>query len=340
MVRMSPQMASDQRKKAQLSRRCTIIVGSLIVAIAAFKSLIKILRRAEPQSTLSIKPFRGNDDPIFPKPWAEDELDWWALHRARLEKINDSDALPTIGDTNSTIKLWPQLLFYGDSITEGWEGTNLGNVPRSNRMWVKGEDQSMRDVFHAYFGTIPAVKPPLTLGASGDQTQHLLWRLQNGELPSSKNGAIPMIAIVMIGTNNLGAGMFPNSTLLGIAAVCRYLLQNGGSKMDLLISELFPRHDSFRLQKLCPPRCNPSTGKSFESFVPAIRKVNAGLAGLVEELKLEFSGRRIAISYCGGIFTNDDEEIMPDHLHPNSKGQDLWAKCLLKDLFNLTANGK
>ena len=42
---------------------------------------------------------------------------------------------------------------------------------------------------------------PLVLAISGDQTQHLLWRLQNGEWPSS----IPTATVVvMIGTNNLG----------------------------------------------------------------------------------------------------------------------------------------
>ena len=51
------------------------------------------------------------------------------------------------------------LLFIGDSITQGWE------------------DQGRR-VWEAYYGHRHAVN----LGFNGDCTEHVLWRLQHGEL--------------------------------------------------------------------------------------------------------------------------------------------------------------
>ena len=43
--------------------------------------------------------------------------------------------------------------------------------------------------------------------AIGDQTGHLLWRLQNGETPDSDHQ--PAAAVILIGTNDLGWAMRP-----------------------------------------------------------------------------------------------------------------------------------
>ncbi|MDB6027461.1 MAG: lipolytic protein family, partial [Verrucomicrobiales bacterium] len=68
------------------------------------------------------------------------------------------------------------VLFVGDSITQGWEGT--GGKP----VWQK------------YYGKMKAVN----IGISGDQTQHVLWRLDHG----NADGLKPKVTVLMIGTNN------------------------------------------------------------------------------------------------------------------------------------------
>ena len=74
------------------------------------------------------------------------------------------------------------LLFVGDSITDGWR--NFG--PRGGR-----------DVFEQAYGKYR----PLNIGIGGDRTQHVLWRLDAGEV----EGISPKVAVLMIGTNNLGS---------------------------------------------------------------------------------------------------------------------------------------
>ena len=69
------------------------------------------------------------------------------------------------------------LLFIGDSITHGWEGGG-------------------KEVWKKYYGKRNAVN----LGIGGDRTQHVLWRLDHGNI----DGISPKLAVIMIGTNNAG----------------------------------------------------------------------------------------------------------------------------------------
>src|ERR1043165_2202337 len=67
------------------------------------------------------------------------------------------------------------LLFLGDSITDGWRGGG-------------------KKVWETNFAPLKAAN----FGISGDRTEHVLWRIENGEL----EGIDPKVVILMIGTNN------------------------------------------------------------------------------------------------------------------------------------------
>ena len=83
-----------------------------------------------------------------------------------------------------------KLLFLGDSITAGWGGQKA--------IWTTA------------FGEYE----PANFGIGGDRTQHVLWRITNGEL----DGINPKVTVVMIGTNNIGH--FPNEEPEWAAAGC------------------------------------------------------------------------------------------------------------------------
>ncbi len=87
------------------------------------------------------------------------------------------------------------LLMIGDSITHGWEGSGKA-------VWEK------------YYAKRHAVN----LGIGGDRTQHVLWRLQNGNI----KGISPKLAVLMIGTNNSGSNS-PEEIAEGIEAIVSFL---------------------------------------------------------------------------------------------------------------------
>src|SRR5436190_19976020 len=89
------------------------------------------------------------------------------------------------------------VLFLGDSITDAWGGEGHG----------KGGGAS---IFEKEFVPLKAAN----FGIGGDRTQHVLWRLQNGEL----EGIQPKVVMLMIGTNNLGSNT-PEEIADGITAI-------------------------------------------------------------------------------------------------------------------------
>ena len=105
------------------------------------------------------------------------------------------------------------LMFVGDSITEGWEGAG-------------------REVWKNYFGNRRA----WNFGISGDTTKHVLWRLENTPLEK----IAPKMVVVLIGTNN---GDTPLETAGGIETIVR-LLEEKFPAAKILLLDVFPRGET------------------------------------------------------------------------------------------------
>ena len=69
-------------------------------------------------------------------------------------------------------------------------------------------------------GIQPRALKFLPLGISGDQTQHLLARLEGCEFPVQLQ---PKVVVLAIGTNNIGAGCSSRETIKGIHALVTFL---------------------------------------------------------------------------------------------------------------------
>src|SRR5574344_1724342 len=121
---------------------------------------------------------------VRPVPVSTDPNNWWQ------QRFAQKQALIKAGGS--------QVVFLGDSITHNWEGPGKAQ-------WDK------------YFAGAPY--HALNLGYGGDRTEHVLWRLDHGEL----SGYSPSVIVLMIGTNNTGHHKFedepPLDTILGIKAV-------------------------------------------------------------------------------------------------------------------------
>lgn len=181
------------------------------------------------------------------------------------------------------------LLFIGDSITHGWESAGKATF-----------DKFYKD------------RKTLNIGFSGDRTEHVLWRLLNGELPENVK---PKVATIMIGTNNTGH-LMQNSeeTYLGIKSIID-LLQDRRPNMKILLLSIFPRatkpEDPQRIRNNEINELSKSLANSKN-----IHYLDVSESFLDENKKLPKS-------------------IMPDALHPNSNGYEIWANAMEKKLSEL-----
>ncbi len=128
------------------------------------------------------------------------------------------------------------LLFIGDSITQGWE-------------------EDGRRVWDSFYGHRRAVN----LGYNSDKTENVLWRLQDGEL----DGITPKLAVVMIGTNNTSMREDPpEHTAAGVHAILT-TLRTRLPKTKILLLAIFPRglteYDAFR-------RVNRAVNERLQTF--------------------------------------------------------------------------
>lgn len=179
------------------------------------------------------------------------------------------------------------LLFVGDSITDFWR--NRG-----------------KNVWNERYASLKAAN----FGISGDRTEHVLWRLQNGEL----QGIDPKVTVLMIGTNNLGRNTV-EQIAAGVTAIVDEIKKQLPHTRILLLA-IFPRDEK-------PD--SPSRTK--------IAAINAILS------KLDDGGRSVAYLDIGQKFLQADgvlsPTIMPDFLHPNEKGYEIWADAMAPKLAAL-----
>lgn len=177
-----------------------------------------------------------------------------------------------------------QLVFIGDSITDAWRG------------------DPQREIFEDYFGQYR----PYNIGIGGDETQHVLWRIQHGEL----DGISPKVVVLMIGTNNLGNGnrpMSPEETAEGITTLVTAIRQKLPASKILLLA-VFPRGN-----------------RPDNPFRVLISQINTTIAQLDD-------GHYVKYMDIGPMFLDPDGTlpgaVMPDYLHPNPRGYEIWGQAI------------
>jgi hypothetical protein len=190
------------------------------------------------------------------------------------------------------------VLFVGDSITDGW------------RRLERGGGQATWD---REFAPLKAAN----FGISGDRTQHVLWRLENGEL----DGIRPKAVVLMIGTNNTGferdgttARNTPAETVAGVDAILRKL-RAAQPQAKILLLAVFPRGEK------------PDHPQRLQ-----VNEINRGIAKLADGKSIRFLDINARFLAADGTLP---KEIMPDFLHPAEKGYEIWAAAIKEPLAAL-----
>lgn len=191
-------------------------------------------------------------------------------------------------DANTPEAKKARVVFLGDSITQAWENTG-------KPAWDK------------HFAPLGA----LNWGYSGDRTEHLIWRLQNGDIQRVN----PEVAVILIGTNNTGHEQRPAAeTVSGIKRTLDDLAWKWPSTKIILMS-VFPR------------------GATKED---PLRKLNSEIN---EQLKTLTDGKRVYLLDINNQFLDADgklsKDVFPDLLHLSPAAYNTWAAAVSEKINEL-----
>ncbi|MBJ7537904.1 GDSL-type esterase/lipase family protein [Marinomonas transparens] len=199
---------------------------------------------------------------------AKQETDWWLpRHEAKLVQKEAMDRV--------------DLVFLGDSITQAWE--------------VEGAD--IWDEFYR-------PRNALNLGFNGDRTEHVLWRLEQGEVDDIQ----PKLLVLLIGTNNTGHRQDKaEDTALGIKKI-----------LDVLAEKL--PHTKILLLAIFPRSAKPTQ---------QLRVLNDSINQIIQHYGDD--ERVFYLDINAHFLTNEgvlSRRVAKDFLHPNGSQYSRWADLI------------
>jgi lysophospholipase L1-like esterase len=184
--------------------------------------------------------------------------------------------------------------FVGDSITRRWGATDY---PQLLANWREN-----------FFGWNAA-----NFGWGADRTEHILWRLQNGEL----DGVNPKVIVVLAGTNNVGSRPGDDTDVAeitrGLAAIV-HVCREKAADATIVLTAIFPRNDNM-------------------AAMPEIARINANLARLADGRRVRYVNVNDRLADADGVLR--DGMMNADKLHPAIGGYQVWADALKPILTEL-----
>jgi lysophospholipase L1-like esterase len=253
-----------------------------IASRLAFAAVVLALGLAQARAEEEKKKEEKKDKPAF-NPAAKKMDRDVGRHREFLKRIKASKGQ---GD----------VIFLGDSITQGWEG--------NPKVWKK------------HFGEFK----PVNLGIGGDQTGHVLWRITDGkELADLK----PKVAVIMIGTNNVGG--YTNAHIAGGIKAIIDELKSQKPDIKILLLGVFPRGSTRDADK--------------ETKVIPAAKLNRNIKEINDIISKYDDGKTVIYKDIGPKFLDKDGglslEVMNDALHLTAKGYEIWGEAITPDIEKL-----
>ncbi|MGH7576965.1 MAG: GDSL-type esterase/lipase family protein [Longimicrobiales bacterium] len=176
--------------------------------------------------------------------------------------------------------------FVGNSITRRWGATDY---PELLANWNEN-----------FFGWNAA-----NFGWGADRIEHMLWRIENGEL----DGINPKVIVILAGTNNVGRRPGDDEKVADITRGIKALIDLCRRKAPgatLILTGILPRNDNI-------------------AVVPEINRVNDNIARFAD-------GRSIRYVNINDKLADRDGQLLDgmtvDGLHPSVEGYQAWADAL------------
>ena len=194
-----------------------------------------------------------------------------------------------------------EVAFLGDSITEHWLGTDLGNPTQ------KLENHSK--VFNEMFtrdggGAIDGI----VLGIAGERCKNVLYRLQQGVLGDDLD---PKVFWLLVGTNDLGGDACSVEAIVAGNIAIIEELQRLRPHASIVVNGLLPR----------PP---------FLWF--HAKQINQRLQCYAAMMD------GVYFFDATDIFLSPEQKMLhlPDQLHPDEEGHRLWGKAIVDKILGIT----
>jgi cephalosporin-C deacetylase-like acetyl esterase/lysophospholipase L1-like esterase len=234
-------------------------------------------------------------------PWTQRSAAWLSALVAGRPPFEPSDVATPRTDANSKLA-HEQLLakrkagqidayFMGDSITRRW-GASDEQYKELLANW--------RANFHGWNAA--------DFGWGADKTQHMLWRLQNGEL----DGVNPKIVVLMAGTNNVGratpigdASDRAAQVARGVAAVVGEIRKRAPDA-TVVVTGITPRNDNI-------------------AVMPVINEANMQIARLADGKKVRYVNINEQLAFPDNQLR---EGMANDGLHLTPRAYQVWADAL------------
>lgn len=190
------------------------------------------------------------------------------------------------------------LILFGDSISQSWSGAE-------QRIAQKDGERFFDKAFAGKWKTA-------SFGISGDRTEHLLYRLQNGNF----NGLSPKAVVLMIGINNLKTGGHTaDQVIAGIQALVEELVIKLPNSQVVLLGTF--------------PSGNDPKSQRRQDIV----KIQQNIANLGDK-------ENVTVLNLNPNFLNPDGSLKSelynkDEIHLAEKGYQAWAEALMPTLNKL-----
>jgi lysophospholipase L1-like esterase len=187
------------------------------------------------------------------------------------------------------------IYFEGDSITRRWGATDY---PKLLENWNEN-----------FFGWNAA-----NFGWGADSIQHILWRLNDGEL----DGIHPKVIVLLAGTNDIGNRLPSDGDNARVEYITESIeavlkvMREKAPEATIVLMGIFPRNDSM-------------------AVIPTIRKINRNLSKLADGKRIRYLDINDKLADGDGVLYEGMTD--PDKLHLAIKGYQVWADAL-KPVFH------